>query len=252
MADSRVVHLSRHGCAVGHDTPRREFRNAVSYRTGPPVPSRQTAANIVPTTAVLLTLLFVIRAHASEPPAINPFGARGSERTDAIPGVAELSDGTVYVGKLYLTRDMRLKIFDQRMKRQREIPLRVVRRIECHVQKEWMEKEWRFQENANDRKMYTGREYPARQYIHTITLHDGRQVRGPLSGIVYVQQAAESKPRRLLMHKRQKGAIGSQLKALVYLRSVQLGNEAYEEGKRRLAEPYRDKTNMNDRQIKRE
>ena len=132
----------------------------------------------------ILLALFVPTA-AEEPPAINPFGPKSDAREDAVPGYIETSDGKITPGMLYLTRDMRLKINDQSIQRQREIPLRVVKQIDCAVKKEWMEREWRFKELASDEKLYTGRSYPAREYEHTITLRDGRTIRGPLAAIVY-------------------------------------------------------------------
>ena len=170
-----------------------------------------------------------------EPPAINPFGPRTQTREDAVPGYLELSDGSVHPGRLYLTRDARLKIFDNKEKRFREVPLRAVQRIDCTVQREWVEKEWRFKENASDEKYYTGRTYPAREYLHTITLSDGRTIRGPLSGIVYVQDEAGGEAERCLLHKRDKGEPGSDLKELVYVRSIRVGEKALEEGKRKAA-----------------
>ena len=131
---------------------------------------------------------------------------------------------------MYLTRDARLKIFDADLDRQREVPLRVVQRIECKIVKEWMEKEWRFREMANDEKVFTGRSYPARSYVHTITLKDGRQITGPVSGIIYLDEYTGSATRKFLLHKRQKGPIGSKLKSLVYLRNVELGEEALQKG----------------------
>ncbi len=98
----------------------------------------------------------------AEPPALNPFGAAGETvRDDAVPGYLELSDGTIRVGQIYLTRDAKLKVFDDAQKRQREVPLSVIQRVDCRVDREWLEKEWRFKENANDEKVYTGRNYPA-------------------------------------------------------------------------------------------
>ena len=47
-----------------------------------------------------------------------------------------------------------------------------------------------------------------------ITLHDGRTIRGPLSGIVYVRAEGQEEPERFLLHKRDKGPIGVDLKAL--------------------------------------
>ena len=185
-------------------------------------------------------------AWAEDPPVINPFGNATSERDDAVPGYVEMSDGTVHVGQVYLTRDKRLKVMDDQMKREREIPLRVVKQIECKIVKEWMEKEWKFEELANDEKMFTGREYPAREYTHTVTLQDGRTIVGPLSAVVYVQPYAYAPEEpgvyrnrvaadHYLLEKRTKGKIGDGLKSLVYVKVIKLGEEAAAEGKRKAA-----------------
>jgi len=179
---------------------------------------------------------------AAEPPALNPFAPVKRDRDDAVPGYVEMSDGRILTGDIYLTRDKRLKLYDEALKRQREIPLRVVKQIECKVLREWMEKEWRFKEMANDEKYYTGREYPSREYLHTITLHDGRTITGPLAEVVYIQPYAHSpdeplaprsgvKPIRVLLHKRDKGQIGTDLKSLTYTRLIKLGEDALEEGR---------------------
>ncbi len=189
---------------------------------------------------------------AAEPPTINPFGTRPTEREDALAGYIETSDGKIAVGRIYLTRDKRLKIFDESLQRQREVPLRVVKQIECHVKKEWIEKEWRFKELALDEKYYTGRTYPTRECLYTITLRDGRKISGPLSGIVYLKPGEAKppepgeyrphvKPLRFFLHKRQKGKIGEDLKSLHYTKLIKLGEEALEEGKRKAAR-YRPKS----------
>ncbi len=167
-----------------------------------------------------------------EPPALNPFAPKPTIREDAIPGYLELSDQTIHLGKVHLTRDTRLKIYDGVQKRQREVPLRVILKIECKIEKEWIEKIWRFKENANAEKYYTGETYPAREFIHVITLQDGRTIEGPIDGILYVHKEDAPKPDRFLIHKRQKGPIGSQLEDLIFLRSVHLGDKAMAEGKR--------------------
>ena len=179
---------------------------------------------------------------AAEPPVINPFGRAPSQREDAVPGYVELSDGTVHTGQVYITRDKRMKILDEKMKRQREVPLRVVKQIECKVKREWMEKEWKFKELASDEKMFTGRTYPAREYVHAITLQDDRTITGPLSGVVYVQPYAYShtepgvyrsrvKAERFLLNKRSKGEIGAKLDSMKYVKLVKLGNDALSEGR---------------------
>ena len=184
-------------------------------------------------TAALLTLCLLVPAGApaeeDEPPALNPFGTKPQSREDALPGCAVLSDGSIFAGKLYLTREVRLKIYDDQTQRQREIPLRVIQCLECKVKKQWMEKEWRFKENANDEKVFTGKQYPAREYLHTITLQDGRQITGPLSGVVYVDPYEGGETQKFLMHKRQKGPLDTKLESLVYLQKIVLGEQAMRE-----------------------
>lgn len=140
---------------------------------------------------VLCTAALIVawRAAASgdEPPALNPFGPTPATRDDALPGRVELSDGSVHAGMIHLTRDKRLQIYDQQAQRQREVPLQAVRRIECAVKWERLERQWKFKETTSDEKLYTGRSYPAREYVHTITLRDGRTISGPLAAIVYVE-----------------------------------------------------------------
>jgi len=182
---------------------------------------------------------------AEEPPTISPFGPVRRDREDAIPGYVEMSDGTVYSGNVYMTRDKRLKL-EQNNEKQREIPLRVVAQIDCRVVKQWMEKEWKFKELANDEKMFTGRSYPARIYEHTLTLRDGRTLTGNLAEILYVQPLADAssgplgdasklEPRRLILNKRSKGENGQDLNSLKYVKLVKLGKEALEEGREKAA-----------------
>ncbi|HLA86174.1 MAG TPA: hypothetical protein VJL29_15410 [Thermoguttaceae bacterium] len=190
--------------------------------------------------AVFLALTIILLPRpigAEEPPALNPFGPRSVPADDAQPGRIELSDGKVYRGTIHLTRDARLKIHDQALHRQREIPLRVVRQIDCTVRREWTEREWRFKEMTTDEKMYTGRRYPAREYLHTVTLSDGRKITGPLAALVYLRPVepnvpapggyrSEAEPLRFVLHKRDKGPPGTDLKSLVYVRRIVLDKEA--------------------------
>ena len=196
--------------------------------------------------AIMLCSTAVQQTRSAEPPALNPFAPVRRDRDDAVPGYVEMSDGKIYPGNIYMTRDKRLKIYDEKMKRQREVPLRVVKQIDCWVLEEWMEKEWRFKELALNEKYYTGREYPAREYRHTITLQDGRMIAGPLAEIVYVRPFAESpqpgqplqanlKPEKLLLHKRDKGDVETDLKSLKYVKRIKLGEEALAEGRKKAA-----------------
>lgn len=202
--------------------------------------SRALAALLAAALASLTIGLSV--AHADEPPAINPFGqTSSSQRDDAVPGRLELSNGSVRTGLIYLTRDKRLQIYDEALQRQREVPLQAIKQIDCSVKKEWVEREWKFKETTSDVKMYTGRHYPAREYIHTITLRNGRTITGGLSAIVYVEpqthdaapsgsEPSDQEPERFLLNKRNKGEVGQDMKALVYVKRIKLGKAAMEEG----------------------
>ena len=59
--------------------------------------------------------------------------------------------------------------------------------------------------------------------------------RHPLGEIVCVRAEPAAEPERYLLHKRDKGDPGTDLKSLVYVRSIQLGAKALEEGKRKAA-----------------
>ena len=164
----------------------------------------------------------------------------------------EMSDGKIVVGDIFLTRDKRLKLYDEQMGREREVPLRAVKQIECKVLREWMEREWRFKETTSNEKYYTGREVPSREYVHTITLEDGRTISGPLAEVIYIQPDAHgprgslsypsaTKRERVLLHKRDKGDVGTDLKSLDYVRLVKLGQAALEEGRKKAARGEREK-----------
>jgi hypothetical protein len=168
---------------------------------------------------------------AADPTAVNPFAKPSTQRDDALPGYLELSDGSIRPGQIFLTREKRLIIADEQSQRQREIPLSAVKQIDSSIKKEWMEKEWKFKELTKDEKMFTGRSYPAREYVHTIRLNDGRKITGDLSAIVYVQSKSDAKAEQFILHKRDKGKIGDDLQSLIYVKSIKLGKDAYEEGK---------------------
>lgn len=228
---------------------------------------------------VFAVIFFAVSAHslplsADEPPAINPFQKKSvagkseepkelnpfapvtPEREDSVPGYIEMSDGTIYFGLLYLTRDKRLQLYDASIERQRQIPLTALKKIECTVKKEWMEKEWRFKELASDEKYFTGREYPSREYVHKLTLRDDRTIEGPMDGLIYVQmlekgetaavgvrpEREETTTKKILLHKRQRGEFGEKLLDLKYAKSIEIGDNALEAGAKKAAEFEKKKT----------
>lgn len=177
---------------------------------------------------VLLAVLVAEGAVSAEEPQ-NPFGIGRPQRNDAVAGRIELSNGKVVNGRIYLTRGRNLRIYDAEKERFRDVPLRVVREIDCLVEKEWDEKEWRFKENANDEKIFTGRTYPARIYVHELKLIRGDRITGKLAALVHVtpsdadgENKQPAKPQKFLLHKRDKGEPGTTLKDLVYVTRIVL------------------------------
>lgn len=190
-----------------------------------------------------------------EPKTITPFAPIVQEREDAVPGYVEMSDGTIYPGLIYLTRDKRLQLYDAAIERQRQIPLTALKKIECRVKREWMEKEWRFKELASDEKYFTGREYPSREYLHKLTLKDDRTLDGPMDGLIYVQillpeekasigirpEREETGTKKLLLHKRQRGDFDEKMTVLTYVKLVEFGDEALEKGQKKFAQSQKKK-----------
>lgn len=155
-------------------------------------------------------------------PPVNPFGPRAAAREDAREGLLELSDGQELRGGLYLTRGARLQLLDPKTKQLRQIPWARIRSIEAVVEREWLEREWRFRENANDEKVYTGRTYPARECSYVVTLDDGRELSGRVTALVFLvpQGTDEADAQKFILHERDKGEVGQDLDALVYVRRI--------------------------------
>ncbi|MDD3470234.1 MAG: hypothetical protein PHE53_09695 [Thermoguttaceae bacterium] len=192
----------------------------------------------------------------------SPLKRQNDESQEKINGYLTRSDGRTIAGQLFLTRDKRIKIEDRATRRQREIPLSAVASIETEIVREWMEEEWRFKENANNEKYFTGRSYPARIYTYQVTLRDGRKIEGNLSEVIYIDPAAElvaewvkrsptndtldvksptkaksqaelAATRRFLLYKRDKGEPGETLDDLRYVKKIQLGDDRLDEGLRK-------------------
>ena len=96
------------------------------------LPRRTSIAAVLLVAIVSLLACPKARGQQSEPPALNPFGSDSERvdqsRDDALPGFLETSDGKVHPGQITLTRDARLKIFDEQQKKHREVPLKAIKR----------------------------------------------------------------------------------------------------------------------------
>jgi hypothetical protein len=136
----------------------------------------------------------------------------------SVPGVLLQSNGERIEGSVHLTRDAGLKFTDPGKKKLLSVRLDELTHVEQRVVEEHMEKEWRWLENASDKKVFTGKEYPVRELETVLHFKDGRTLAGPLTAPIFVANA--NGDRRFLLHKRQKGDVGTKLADLVYVRLV--------------------------------
>ena len=164
-----------------------------------------------------------VSAPAQDRKPLNPFAPANPVRDDARPGKLLLSNGELYKGYIYTTREKRLRIFDITDKGRKDVPLEAVSTIEVKVEEEGMEKDWRWKEEGSDVKLYTGHEYPWKKYVTTITLLDGEKITGHMSGLIYVQTDKETK--KFLVHDKDKGEVDQKLKDIVHLKRVELTQE---------------------------
>jgi len=165
-------------------------------------------------------------AQGEEKPA-NPFGEAGSQRADALPGKLVLSDGKELRGRLYLTRDRKIELFDTRRQEWNKLALKDLARLDISVEKEETVKEWRWKENGSDVKVDTGRTKVDRSYKCAATRADGQKIEGHLRGtVIFIKESDEADARRFFLLWNSPGDFDQKPADLVYVKAVVLGEEA--------------------------
>ena len=175
--------------------------------------------------AVLLSIILCWAAHATfasdADKPINPFRRRTDRwKGEAVPCKLFFSNGKKLEGLCALTHGKGFKIFDRAKSEYREVPLKLVAEVKCEIEKEWMEKMWRWKEEGSDVKVYTGKAYPVRKYVHTIKLVTGEVIKGDMAGVIYFLPKDAKKRKKFEYHKRNKGKIGQTLKDMVYFSRI--------------------------------
>ena len=151
----------------------------------------------------------------------NPFRpSKGFLHSHALPGVVELSDGTLIAGGLYTTREKPWEVFVAEEKRWRQIPPIAVLSITAKPVEEKMELQWRWKAMGEPEKVYTGQKYPARRFEWAFHLIDDTTVTGVVKGQpLWVELPDATKPAGpYILHERSKGEPGQTLKDLVYVK----------------------------------
>jgi hypothetical protein len=160
-----------------------------------------------------------------------------SARPDyAVDGTLSTSDGQTFAGVLSTTGGKPLRIFERGKSQFVDFTLKDILRIDVAVEEEQEEPYWYWKQSGSDEKVFTGKSYPWRKYITTVTLLGGRTLTGDLDGLLYIVVPSptgapsvpttgtpqETGPRKLrfLLHKRDKGEEGQKAAELVYVTSV--------------------------------
>ncbi len=170
--------------------------------------------------------------HATTAPATMPAApaARATRpltrpsQAQELSGNIKLSDGSTITGPITTTPSKPLRIWVEQQHEYIDVPLEEVRMIEASVLWERMEREWHFIASGSDVKEYTGRTYPARELQFTFTLQDGRKITGGTVTPLYVQQ--EKQQRLIVLPKRQKGEIGTELGSLLYPKVIEISGRS--------------------------
>ncbi len=178
-------------------------------------------------TAVLLFVfaLLALLGRAEEP-ALNPTPPPADEGPR---DVVTYSDGRVLEGKLFLRGPQTLKLFDLRRKTYVTIRFSDIARLDVDIEKQSMEKVWRFKEEGDPEKIYTGEEYPLHYYVTHVTLRNGSRFDTHLSAVLYLKKP-DGKEERVFLLIKQKGDTTQNLDDLVYVKSVVFYDRRLEEG----------------------
>ncbi len=149
--------------------------------------------------------------------------ARTAAAVEWLPASVELSDGSAIMGKVYLTDDS-LIIHNEAQARRYTVRTAEIARIETAIEKQSMEAKWIFRESGLDDKVYTGETFPVRDYLTTVTFHDGRQLTGHIMPkTLYVE--SDSNRQRFILRRKDEGKVGEMLDDLLYVRSVAFTGE---------------------------
>ncbi|MCY2927399.1 MAG: hypothetical protein NT031_18570 [Planctomycetota bacterium] len=140
-------------------------------------------------------------------------------REDALPGVIELSDGSLTAGWLHTTRQKSLEVYQEGLKQWQQVPLLAVLSVQAVVKEEKMELRWRWKGMGEVEKEYTGAKYPFRRLAWRVRLIDGTTVEGVIRGQpLSIAPADGGPPRTFVLAEQLKGADGQTLADLPYLR----------------------------------
>lgn len=146
-----------------------------------------------------------------------------------VDGVIRLSDGKAIGGKVSMTRDKRLELYDTTRKKWIRTTIKQVRLLEFSVEQEKIEKEWRWKASGRDDKVYSGRTYVDRRYRAALTVKRGaKKYAGHVLGTVVYVTDEKGTRHRYLLRKDHRGKVGQKPGQIVYVKQIDLRPGALE------------------------
>ncbi len=151
----------------------------------------------------------------------SPFTAKADK--DALRAKITFSDGTTLEGTITSTPGKPVRLWDDARAEYRDIPLKLIGKFQAEVVWERDQPEWKFIESGSDIKEMTGKTYPARELIYTVTLVNDEMIKGGIVAPLYFTDPQGSKT--LVLNKRQKGEVGQTLDELKYVKAVVVSSQ---------------------------
>lgn len=155
---------------------------------------------------------------ATSQPASQPFIQK--DNPEARRGRIVLSNNQTLRGKIATTPEKPIRIYDEKAKEYRDVPLALIKSMEASILWERNQEEWHFKDSGSDIKEFTGKTYPARELLYKVTLVNDQAMTGSIVSPLYL--IASDKQQLFVLNKRQKGEVGQTLKDLVYVKRVEL------------------------------
>ncbi len=143
--------------------------------------------------------------------------------------VLMLSDGEKIRGRFATTLGKPIRVWDEEKKQYRDVPFDLIQSMRSSVVWQRDQEEWKFIASGSDIKERTGKTYPARETIYTVTLVNGQTVTGGVVAPLYLDTPSGDKT--FVLNKRSKGSVGQMLKQLVYVEAVEFESAPARSGK---------------------
>ena len=135
-------------------------------------------------------------------------------------GTVELSDGRVLTGKVWTTLRTPFRVWLENIKQYRDMDMRLIKSIHVKIIRANLIRQWRWQQEGSDIKVYSGLTKPRISFAYRFTMVNGKTVTGTLIAPLYVRTAHHRY--NLLMYKRIEGKLGEKIGGIIYVKAVHL------------------------------